>query len=62
MYQQLQNYKKDFITFLKVEKNLSDHTLRAYESDLKQFFNFWDHLRNKIKIIYHRAKLLNVIW
>lgn len=36
--------KKDFITYLKVEKNLSDHTIRAYESDLKQFFIFWDHL------------------
>ncbi len=37
-------HKKDFITFLKVEKNLSDHTIRAYESDLKQFFIFWDQL------------------
>lgn len=38
------NHKKDFITFLKVEKNLSDHTIRAYESDLKQFFLFWQNL------------------
>ena len=36
--------KKDFITYLKVEKNLSDHTIRAYESDLKQFFSFWENL------------------
>lgn len=42
--QQLQNHKNDFITYLKVEKNLSDHTVRAYESDLKQFFNFWQQL------------------
>ncbi len=41
---QLQNHKDDFITYLKIEKNLSDHTVRAYESDLKQFFNFWEHL------------------
>ena len=36
--QDLIERKKDFITYLKVEKNLSDHTIRAYESDLKQFF------------------------
>lgn len=41
---QLQNHKDDFITYLRVEKNLSDHTVRAYESDLKQFFNFWQQL------------------
>lgn len=45
--QEMQNLierKNDFITYLKVEKNLSDHTIRAYESDLKQFFLFWNHL------------------
>lgn len=41
---QLQNHKDDFITYLRIEKNLSDHTVRAYESDLKQFFNFWNQL------------------
>ncbi len=41
---QLQNHKDDFITYLRIEKNLSDHTVRAYESDLKQFFNFWQQL------------------
>ena len=48
-YEQLQTYKKDFIAFLKVEKNLSDHTLRAYESDLKHFFLFWDALPQQDK-------------
>ena len=47
--QQLQERKDEFITFLKVEKNLSDHTLRAYESDLKQFFEFWHHLPDQDK-------------
>lgn len=45
--QEMQNLierKNDFITYLKVEKNLSDHTIRAYESDLKQFFLFCNHL------------------
>ncbi len=32
---------KDFLAFLEVEKNCSKHTLRAYESDLKQLFDFW---------------------
>lgn len=41
---QLQNHKENFIIYLRVEKNLSDHTVRAYESDLKQFFNFWQQL------------------
>lgn len=42
--QQLIERKNDFITYLKVEKNLSNHTIRAYESDLKQFFIFWENL------------------
>ncbi len=36
--------KDDFLTFLEVERNLSAHTLRAYESDLKQFIEFWQSL------------------
>lgn len=31
----------DFLTHLEVERNLSEHTLRAYEIDLKQFVEFW---------------------
>lgn len=41
---QLLGHKNNFITYLKVEKNLSDHTIRAYESDLKQFFLFWQNM------------------
>lgn len=47
--QNLIEHKNDFITYLKVEKNLSNHTIRAYESDLKQFFIFWDQLPNSDK-------------
>lgn len=39
----------DFITHLQVEKNLSEHTLRAYKSDLEQFTNFWDKINTKEK-------------
>lgn len=34
-------YIPDFLTYIKVEKNLSAHTLRAYESDLEQLVHFW---------------------
>ncbi len=35
---------KAFITYLEVERNLSDHTLRAYYSDLSQYLTFWREL------------------
>ncbi len=34
----------EFFTYLEVERNLSEHTLRAYTSDLKQFVCFWEEL------------------
>lgn len=37
----------DFLTFLDVEKNASAHTLRAYESDLTQLLDFWEHITQK---------------
>ena len=45
----LQERRNEFISFLKVEKNLSEHTIRAYESDLKQFFDFWAQLPEQDK-------------
>jgi site-specific recombinase XerD len=36
--------KNEFILFITVEKNLSVHTQRAYESDLNQFIEFWQEL------------------
>jgi len=36
--------KDEFLIHLQVERNLSDHTLRAYESDLRQFTDFWQSL------------------
>lgn len=49
MLSRLLESKQDFLTFMRVEKNLSMHTLRAYESDLNQFFNFWDQLPTQDK-------------
>ena len=36
-----QSYIKPFVNYLKVERNLSAHTCRAYESDLEQLVDFW---------------------
>ncbi len=33
--------KEEFLTYIDVEKNLSENTYRAYESDLDQFILFW---------------------
>ncbi len=35
-------HKKDFLSYLEVEKNLSDNTLRSYKSDLQVFIQFWE--------------------
>ncbi|MBT8407833.1 MAG: site-specific integrase, partial [Deltaproteobacteria bacterium] len=31
---------KDFLRYLRVERNYSDHTVRNYQSDLRQFAGF----------------------
>lgn len=36
--------KNAFLVHLQVERNLSKHTLKAYESDLRQFTDFWESL------------------
>lgn len=33
--------KEEFLVYLRVEKNLSENTQRAYMSDLEQFIDFW---------------------
>ena len=38
---------KDFLSYLEVERNASQHTLRAYFGDLKQLLNFWTHISVK---------------
>jgi len=42
--EQFSEKAKEFITHLEVERHLSVHTLRAYESDLHQFILFWQDL------------------
>jgi integrase/recombinase XerC len=48
----LEEFKKsirEFTIHLQVERNLSDHTVRAYQSDLSQFISFWEQLTEKEK-------------
>ncbi len=40
------NYLSKFINYLHATKNLSEKTLKAYTSDLKQFFNFENIILN----------------
>ena len=35
---------QEFLTYLEQEKNVSNHTLRAYRSDLHQFVMFWGRI------------------
>ena len=44
---------QDFLTFLEVEKNSSEHTLRAYKADLGQLIKFWSRIQQKEKAIKH---------
>ena len=39
---------KDFLCYLEVEKNYSTHTLRNYQSDLRQFANFMQERAEKL--------------
>jgi len=41
---------KNFINYLVTEKRFSDHTVKSYVTDLKQFFNF---LKNEFEIKNH---------
>ncbi len=36
--------KTEFLLTLALERNLSEHTIRAYTSDLNQFIHFWEKL------------------
>ncbi|MFC1895015.1 site-specific tyrosine recombinase/integron integrase [Candidatus Dependentiae bacterium] len=45
----LKNKIKDFLVFLEVEKNSSEHTLRAYKADLQQVISFWEGISIKEK-------------
>lgn len=39
--------KAEFLTHIDVEKNLAENTYRAYESDLEQFYQFWEKINTE---------------
>lgn len=39
--------KQEFLIHIDVEKNLSENTYRAYESDLDQFYIFWQNINSQ---------------
>jgi len=50
----MKKYIRGFLVYLRVEKDFSPHTLRAYESDLSQFEKFIREQGIKIKKIDHK--------
>lgn len=44
-----QEKKEEFLSYIKVERNLALNTLRAYAGDLNQFSEFWKSLGNQEK-------------
>lgn len=49
-------YREDFIQYLQFEKRYSNHTVRAYRNDLKQFFDYLyqNYYTEDIKSISHK--------
>ena len=46
---EFQKKSEEFLTYISVEKNLSNNTKRAYKADLKQFDQFWSNLTKEEK-------------
>ncbi len=49
----LQEYVASFLIFLEIEKNSSDHTIRAYRADLGQLIAFWKRIAEQEKGVPH---------
>lgn len=51
-------YMETFLTHIKTEKNLSSHTYRAYEGDLRQLISFWDTIQQRESNNYTLSSIL----
>ncbi|HLC06974.1 MAG TPA: site-specific tyrosine recombinase/integron integrase [Candidatus Babeliales bacterium] len=47
--EEFEQHKEAFLLHLKAERNLSEHTLRAYFLDLQQFITFWHEMADQDK-------------
>ena len=57
--QQLRETLDHFLSYLKVEKNVSLHTQRAYSGDLEQFAFFWHNLEERTTREYVLSEVIN---
>ena len=50
----MQEFVKEYLSLLKIEKNLSDNSINSYKNDLLKFINFLDELKisdlNKVSV------------
>ncbi|MFQ5953017.1 MAG: tyrosine recombinase XerC [Candidatus Omnitrophota bacterium] len=54
----MERFIEKFVNYLKVEKNYSDHTLRCYRSDLKEFADFLENKDPKSITHLHLRRFL----
>lgn len=58
LLKEFHDIKKEFLTYINVERNLSAHTQRAYHSDLEQFQEFWKNIDVQDKIPHSMRQAL----
>lgn len=53
-----QEKKDEFLIYIEVERNLSENTQRAYQSDLEQFLLFWKSIDQREKINFTMRQIV----
>lgn len=48
-YKEAIEAKEDFLTYIDIERNVSDNTYKSYQYDLNQFLRFWKNLEQEKK-------------
>ena len=49
--ERFKEFVDEFLTFHEVEKNSSEHTVRAYRTDLSQLISFWQRIAQQEKTV-----------
>ena len=55
----LDTYLEDYLTMLRVEKNLSTNSITSYKTDLKRYINFWSDDGYPERINYFKESIQN---